>query len=197
MKQFVMAAAAVAFAVFAAPSHATRHKAHRRGLAPAVITCNLRGCSDWRSAARLQAGEQRFRGREARYSPPSRRSAPRASLRALDANGNDVRTVVLGGRPSGCPHAFCGCEASLYVFGHTRRGLNLAYNWVREFPRASPAPGMAAARWGHVMVLIRHVAGKNWLVHDGNSGGHLTREHVRSIAGYVIVDPHGSRRAEW
>jgi hypothetical protein len=26
-------------------------------------------------------------------------------------------------------------------------------------------------------------------VHDGNSGGHVTREHPRSIAGYTIVDP--------
>lgn len=193
MKQFVMAAAAVAFAVFAAPSHATLHQNHRRDTPGGIVTCNLRGCSDWRSAARPEDGEQRFRGVEARYSPQRRRSAPRASLRALDANGNGV---ILGGRPRGCPHAFCGCEASLYVFGHIRKGLNLAYNWVRAFPRAAPAPGMAAARWGHVMVLIRHVAGKNWLVHDGNSGGHLTREHVRSIAGYVIVDPHGSRRAE-
>jgi hypothetical protein len=40
------------------------------------------------------------------------------------------------------------------------------------------------------MVLLRQVAGNLWLVHDGNSGNHLTREHVRSIRGYKIVDPH-------
>ena len=34
--------------------------------------------------------------------------------------------------------------------------------------------------------------GNNWLVHDGNSGGGMTREHVRSIKGYVIVNPRGS-----
>jgi hypothetical protein len=39
------------------------------------------------------------------------------------------------------------------------------------------------------MVLISHVGGSDWLVHDGNSGGHKTREHVRSIAGYIVVDP--------
>jgi hypothetical protein len=106
----------------------------------------------------------------------------------FDANGNKV----IGGRPHGCPYQFCGCEASIYLFGHIVPKLNLAENWIRKFPRTSPAPRMAAARRHHVMVLIRHVRGHDWLVHDGNSGHHLTREHVRSIAGYVIVDP--SRR---
>lgn len=105
----------------------------------------------------------------------------------FDANGN-VAPRVVGGRPAGCPHAFCGCEASLYVYGVIKPTLNLAANWFR-FPRAHPAPGMAAVRRHHVMVLIAHVRGKEWLVHDGNSGGHKTREHVRSIAGYVIVNP--------
>lgn len=102
---------------------------------------------------------------------------------------------VTGGRPAGCPHAFCGCEASRYVFGEMRPNLYLAANWIRKFPRTSPAPGMAAARSGHVMVLISYAGGNEWLVHDGNSGRHLTREHVRSISGYTIVDPHGSRVA--
>ena len=97
--------------------------------------------------------------------------------------------TVIGGRPAGCPYKFCGCEASLYVFGKIVPSLNLAANWIRKFPRAHAAPGMAAARSGHVMVLISHVSGNEWLVHDGNSGGHKTREHVRSIAGYVVVDP--------
>src|SRR4026208_1665850 len=73
--------------------------------------------------------------------------------------------------PGVCPRAFCGCEASLYVFGKIRPELNLASNWIRKFPRTSPAPGMAAARSGHVMVLMSHVEGNGWLVHDGNSGG--------------------------
>ena len=99
---------------------------------------------------------------------------------------SDERTV--GGRPSGCPHAFCGCEASLFRFGRIIPQLNLASNW-RHFPRATPAPGMAAVRSGHVMILQAHVDGDVWNVHDGNSGGHVTREHSRSIAGYTIVDP--------
>ena len=95
---------------------------------------------------------------------------------------------IVSNRPSGCPYAFCGCEASLYRFGRIIPQLNLATNW-RRFPRASPAPGMAAARSGHVMILQQHVTGDIWYVHDGNSGGHVTREHPRSIAGYTIVDP--------
>ena len=102
---------------------------------------------------------------------------------------------IIGGRPVGCPHAFCGCSASLYVFGKIVAELNLASNWIRKFPRTSPAPGMAAARSHHVMILMSHVSGYDWLVYDGNSGGHLTREHVRSISGYTIVNPHGGRYA--
>jgi hypothetical protein len=98
---------------------------------------------------------------------------------------------VVGGRPAGCPNMFCGCEASLYKFGRIIPELNLASNW-RRFPRAAPAPGMAAVRSGHVMILESQVAGNVWTVHDGNSGGRVTREHPRSLAGYTIVDPNGA-----
>lgn len=98
--------------------------------------------------------------------------------------------AVVGGRPAGCPSAFCGCGASLYLFGRIIPELNLAANWLRKFPRAAPAPRMAAARSGHVMVLVEHKHDNVWLVHDSNSGGHLTRLHERSIAGYTIVNPN-------
>ena len=118
-----------------------------------------------------------------------------AAPRTRTATVVTADATVIGRRPEGCPHRYCGCEASLYLFGEMREGLNLAYNWVRKFPRTAPAPGMAAARSGHVMVLISHANGDEWLVHDGNSGGGLTRQHVRSIRGYTVVDPHGSRVA--
>ena len=51
---------------------------------------------------------------------------------------------------------------------------------------------MAAVRNHHVFVLMSHVGGSNWLVHDGNSGHGLIREHVRSISGYTVVDPKGT-----
>lgn len=96
---------------------------------------------------------------------------------------------VVSGRPSGCPHQFCGCGASLYLFGKIIPRLNLAANWF-GFPRSAPAPHMAAVRSHHVMVLVEHKGGDVWVVHDSNSGGHLTRLHERSIRGYVIVNPN-------
>jgi hypothetical protein len=98
---------------------------------------------------------------------------------------------IVGSRPSGCPNRFCGCEASLYKFGRIIPELNLASNWYR-FPRTAPAPGMAAVRPGHVMILESQVSGNVWNVHDGNSGGHVTREHARSLAGYTIVNPNAA-----
>jgi hypothetical protein len=50
---------------------------------------------------------------------------------------------------------------------------------------------MAAVRRHHVFVLEQHIEGNTWLAYDANSGGHATRLHPRSIAGYVIVNPHG------
>lgn len=116
---------------------------------------------------------------------PSSEYRYRNNISDLSATSN-----VIGGRPSGCPHAFCGCGASLHLFGRIIPALNLAANWL-HFPRAAPAPKMAAARRGHVMVLEEHIAGDVWLVHDSNSGHGLTRLHARSISGYTIVDPHG------
>lgn len=103
------------------------------------------------------------------------------------ATAEDAGKVV-GGRPSGCPHSFCGCAASIRVFGHIVPGLNLAANWLR-FPRTSPAPGMVAARHGHVFVLEQHVGGDVWMAYDGNSGGRATRVHARSLRGYAVVNP--------
>jgi hypothetical protein len=105
------------------------------------------------------------------------------------------RGEVIGGRPAGCPQRYCGCGASLKLFGRIRPELNLASNWTRLFPRADAAPNMAAVRYGHVMVLLSHVGGSEWLVYDANSGYGLIREHVRSIQGYVIVNPSAVRTA--
>ncbi len=92
--------------------------------------------------------------------------------------------------PAGCPsRAFCGCGAAVEVFGSPRRDLWLAANWLR-FPRTAPAPGMVAARRGHVFVLRNEVSPGVWMVADHNSGGHRSRLHVRSLAGYAVVNPH-------
>ncbi|MFT4120637.1 hypothetical protein [Bradyrhizobium sp.] len=98
---------------------------------------------------------------------------------------------IIGGRPAGCPSSFCGCGAALHVFGHIVPELNLASNWLR-FPRTSPAPGMVAARRGHVFVLEQPLGGDMWMAYDANSGGHATRMHARSVRGYTIVNPRGA-----
>lgn len=91
--------------------------------------------------------------------------------------------------PDGCPHiAFCGCGASVRVFGHPVRELWLASNWYK-YPRTSPAPGMVAVRAHHVFVLEADLGGGVWEVYDANSGGHATRIHGRSLAGYTVVNP--------
>jgi hypothetical protein len=121
---------------------------------------------------------------------PMRADPPLTLVGGLGREVSRASIVVLGGRPSGCPSRFCGCGASLHLFGRIIPRLNLAANWL-SFPRASPAPDMVAARRGHVFVLKRHLAGNTWLVHDSNSGRGRTRIHPRSIAGYAIVNPRG------
>jgi len=74
------------------------------------------------------------------------------------------------------------------MFGRPIRELWLAANWFR-FPRSAPGPGTAAVRQHHVMVIREYLGGGRALVYDANSGHHLTRVHVVSLAGYTIVKP--------
>lgn len=67
------------------------------------IVCNERGCSD-RAKAEVIAGQP-----------------------VMDTNGD---VAIVGRRPAGCLHNFCGCEASRYLFGEMRPELNLASNSV-------------------------------------------------------------------
>lgn len=93
--------------------------------------------------------------------------------------------------PQGCPRtAFCGCGVSVRIFGRPIRNLFLASNWFK-FPHANPAPGMVAVRNHHVMYIERMDGNGNAVVYDPNSGGHRTRVHVRSLAGYSIRNPNG------
>lgn len=109
--------------------------------------------------------------------------APQAS-RLHTARGGQI----VASRPAICPRRWCGCGASLHLFGKVIPRLNLAANWL-QFPRAAPAPDMAAARRGHVFVLKQHIQGNTWLVYDANSGGGKARMHARSIAGFTVVNP--------
>lgn len=136
---------------------------------------------------------QTRRERVSRYSS----QAPNSRQLTMSVAGSAVAAVnvtgdrIVGGRPAGCPSSFCGCGAALRVFGRLVPELNLAANWLR-FPRTSPAPGMVAARRGHVFVLEQHLGGDMWMAYDANSGGHATRMHARSLRGYTVVNPRGT-----
>lgn len=105
-----------------------------------------------------------------------------------------VAGTVVGGRPAGCPHRFCGCGASIEVWGRIIPFFNLSSNWG-TLPPSAPGFNKVAWRRGHVFVLKEHVSGSTWMVKDYNSGGGKTRYHARSIAGYRIVDPSAYRTA--
>lgn len=121
------------------------------------------------------------------------RCTPRAVETPQGRRGAGVAVAdqSVSARPAACPRRWCGCGASLYLFGRVVPRLNLAANWL-AFPRAAPAPDMAAARRGHVFVLKQHIEGSTWLVYDANSGGGKARVHARSISGFTIVNPRAA-----
>lgn len=115
---------------------------------------------------------------------------------AIEAYALADEGQIIGGRPEGCPHAYCGCGLRKYL-GLTDERLNLASYWARLFPReAAPRPGLAAVRAHHV-VYIESAAGAGlWQIRDYNSGGGLSRVHVGDLRGYIFVNPsHASPSA--
>ena len=103
-------------------------------------------------------------------------------------NTGYAEAQIIGGRPAGCPKAYCGCGLARYL-GINDARLNLAWNWARLFPKAHAGPGMAVV-WRHHVALIESMTGDGVArLRDYNSGGGLSRLHVRSIAGAVVVNP--------
>ncbi len=97
----------------------------------------------------------------------------------VDANGSQV----IGARPAGCPHAYCGCGLRKYL-GIDDTRLDLAWNWTKYY-----RGDRAVAVWHHHVALIEQMVGPGEaLLRDYNSGGGLSRLHIRSIAGAVIVN---------
>lgn len=120
---------------------------------------------------------------------------PAVAADALHQEAKAPRYAMGGGEivqhPAGCPvRLFCGCGASIEVFGHSIRDLWAVSNWYR-FPRAAPAAGMAVL-WGthHVAVIRQYFGDGTALLYDANSGKGLTRVHRIRIAGLAVVDPH-------
>ena len=137
---------------------------------------------------RLKRFANRPESDDSSIAPPSRRGRVPPGLHRVIAEG--AGRIV--SHPAGCPRrAFCGCGAAVRIFGKPIRSLWLAAEWLRRFPRAQAARGMAAVRRDghHIVVLEEHISGALWRVYDANSGRHRTRVHLRSIAGWTIVDP--------
>ena len=120
-----------------------------------------------------------------------------AQVPVVDGTGNRAYAMadeaqIIGTRPSGCPHQYCGCGLRKYL-GLEDKRLNLASNWARLFPRESgPRAGLAAVRSGHVMYIEGSAGNGQWRVRDYNSGGGLSRVHVRDVRGYVFVNPRAA-----
>ncbi len=120
--------------------------------------------------------------------------APVVDAAVVDATGNrtfamaDAETII-GSRPSGCPHSYCGCGLRKYL-GLSDTRFNLASNWARLLPREpGPRAGLAAVRNHHVMYIEAAAGNGQWLIRDYNSGGGLSRVHVRDVRGYIFVNP--------
>src|SRR5690349_15581468 len=128
--------------------------------------------------------------------PAKAEARPRHHAAYVDANGAEAQ--VIGGRPAGCPHAYCGCGLRKYL-GLSDARLNLAAAWAKLFPRTEARPGAAAVRrgGGHVMLLVRQIAGTVWLVRDYNGGRHLSWIHARDVRGYVFVNPGSVGGIAW
>jgi len=124
------------------------------------------------------------------FAHPARAEArPRHHAVYIDANGGDAR--VIGSRPPDCPHAWCGCGLRKFL-GLADKSLNLAWNWVKKFPRTEAQPGAAAVRHHHVMLLEEHLGGTIWRVRDYNGGRGLAWIHARDVRGFVFVMPSRS-----
>jgi hypothetical protein len=139
-----------------------------------------------RAAARQQAIEARTAAQNQSFSSAGSSATQR------------VATTVTGGRPSGCPAKFCGCGASIEVFGQIIQRLNRAANWFRDFPHVAytnASAGMVAGNSRHVFVLKEHLRNDVWLVKNYNGADHKTSLQERRLSQYTVVDPRGSRLA--
>jgi hypothetical protein len=119
-----------------------------------------------------------------------------ASLIALALLAAPVPAAEILPHPPGCPkRLFCGCgvcvKLGIPVATCKKMGLFLAANWKRKFPKAPAGAGMVAARSGHVAYIEAIDANGNAVLYDPNSGNHQTRRWVRSLAGFVVVNPRG------
>ena len=107
---------------------------------------------------------------------------------------------VSGGDVTYLPHppgvrgsAFCGAGAHYALTGEVVNAGTwaIADYWPAHYHGSTPV-----AHWsGHVAIIRQNYGDGTALMEDYNSGGHQSRLHQRSIAGYTIVNPYGGRYA--
>lgn len=90
---------------------------------------------------------------------------------------------VAGGRPVGCPHAWCGCWLAAYR-GIVDRSLWLARNWARLGSNAGGPRVGAIAVWPHHVGLVTAVDGNRIMLLSGNDGN-AVRERWRPTRGVI------------
>lgn len=76
-------------------------------------------------------------------------------VRCVETRHTEVPATSGGGRPHGCPHAWCGCWLGIKL-GLTDRSLWLARNWARV------GRGISHPQEGAIVVMSR-----------GSKGGHV------------------------
>src|SRR6185437_5763102 len=92
------------------------------------------------------------------------------------------REAPTGGKPAGCPHAWCGCWLASHL-GISDWSLWLARNWTRIGHASGPQVG-AIAVWPHHVGTITAVDGNRILLLSGNDG-HAVRERWRPMRGII------------
>jgi hypothetical protein len=98
-------------------------------------------------------------------------------------------TVILGGRPAGCPaRSWCGCWLASHL-GMRDRSLWLARNWAHVGSSSGPRPG-AIVVWRHHVGKITAVNGHRIRVLSGNDGRRV-RERWRTTAGVIAYRTRG------
>lgn len=120
--------------------------------------------------------QPRVAARRGRASPVYAR-APRVTA------ASHVASHVTGGRPAGCPHAWCGCWLAAYK-GLSDRSLWVARRWASLGQNAGGPTAGAIAVWPHHVGLVRAVNGNQILLLSGNDGN-AVRERWRPTRGII------------
>ncbi|WP_456717283.1 MULTISPECIES: hypothetical protein [unclassified Bradyrhizobium] len=190
-RKIVLIAAAFLFLGGLSAEARPRHAHSVRHGAPAAEPCFF-FCSETEEIVRTR------NKRAARVKLPEQTwSATQSQSLSQPATSSRSQDTVVGSRPAGCPSRWCGCQASIEVFGKIIPFLNRAANWLAftHVSHASASPEMAAVRGrNHVVILKRQISATRWVVKDGNWGG---KTHIREtdLSGYTVVDPHSGKLA--